>query len=89
MYNYKEQRTAIFTEEGQIQFLAIRDKAEKLLKLSGAFMFSHVIIGAPSTGSSFDYIACVDRLVELGEIREVTSEKVAGQDKVYVSNRRN
>jgi hypothetical protein len=30
-------------------------------------------------------MACVDRLVELGEIREITPRHTAGQDRIFVS----
>ncbi len=66
-------------------FIKIRDKAQTLLKTAGAFTMGKVIIGCGG-GDSWDMLACVDRLVELGEIREVTSGNVAGQDRVFVEN---
>lgn len=38
MYKYKEQRNRIFTDEGQKDFLKLRDRVNKLLDISGAFM---------------------------------------------------
>jgi hypothetical protein len=85
MYNYSEQRKNVFTEEGQKMFLKIRDRAHKLLNEAGAFMLGNVISGV--CGSSWDMLACVDRLVELGEIREITQKGVAGQHRVFVKGK--
>lgn len=83
MYSYQAEKSKIFTEDGQETFLKIRDKVHKLLKLSGAVMMENVVHGL--TGSNWLHIACVDRLVELKEIREVTKIGVAGQHRVFVS----
>lgn len=82
MYNYAESKRNIFTDEGQRLFLAIRDKTEKLLKDAGAARCQEMVAG--NTGSSWDMLACVDRMVELGEICEITASGVRGQDRVFV-----
>lgn len=87
IYNYQTERAAIFTEDGQRMFLSIRDRVSRLLKMAGAFSLSSAITG--ETGSSWQMMACVDRLVELGEIREVTVPgEVWGQHRVFVDARR-
>jgi len=83
MYNYQTEKTKIFTEDGQETFLKIRDKVQQLLKQSGAVMMQNAISGV--TGDSWLHLACVDRLVELKEIREITKENVAGQHRVFVA----
>jgi hypothetical protein len=84
MYNYEEQKQNIFTESGQEMFLKIRDKVKLLLKSSGAFMLEKALLGI--TGDSWLQLACIDRLVELKEIKEITDkQKVAGQHRVFVS----
>jgi hypothetical protein len=85
MYNYETQKSNIFTEDGQVMFLKIRDKAHELINVAGAFMMAEVIRGC--SGESWDMLACVDRLVELGEIREVTGENVPGQCRVFVGGK--
>lgn len=85
-YNYEEQKSAIFTEDGQRMFLKIRDHAQDLLKKAGAARMQELMSGAGS-GDSWDMLACVDRLVELGELREVPQGRVAGQHRVFVSAR--
>lgn len=66
MYNYEAEKKKIFTDEGQKLFLSIRDKAQRLLKEAGAFRRSEVTSG--HSGDSWTMMACVDRMVELGEI---------------------
>ncbi len=84
IYNYEEQKQNVFTESGQKMFLKIRDKVQLLLKSSGAFMLKNAISGV--TGDSWVQLACIDRLVELKEIKEITDkQKVAEQHRVFVS----
>jgi hypothetical protein len=43
------------------------------------------IMNGSGGGDTWDMLACMDRLVELGEIREVTMNgDVAGQHRVFV-----
>lgn len=82
-YNYQEQRHNVFTEDGQVTFLQIRDEAKRLLKLAGAVTCGRILNAA--TGNSWVILACVDRLVELGELKRVTPVgSVATQDEVFV-----
>ena len=83
MYNYQTEKSKIFTEDGQETFLKIRDKVQQLIKQSGAVMMQNAISGV--TGNSWVHLACVDRLVELKEIREITKENVAGEYRVFVA----
>ena len=81
-YSYQHERPWAFSEEGQVQFLAIRDRINRLLTLAGACRMQEITLH--QTGSSWQMIACVDRLVELGEIREITNGDVCGQHRVFV-----
>jgi hypothetical protein len=40
--------------------------------------------GADVTGCTWFMMACVDRLVELGEIKEVLRDNIAGQYRIFV-----
>lgn len=87
MYDYQTERPALFTDEGQRAFLAIRDKTHQLLELAGACRVQE-IMPAGSSSSFRTFLACIDRMVELGEIREITSPKIVwGQYRVFVSNK--
>lgn len=82
-YDYQEQKSAIFSEAGQRMFLKIRDHTKELLAKAGAVRCQEMMAGAGG-GDSWNMLACVDRLVELGEIREIPQERCAGQDRVFV-----
>lgn len=84
-YTYERQRQGLFTDEGQRKFLEIRDHVHGLLKQAGAFRMQEAMIGS---GDSWLMLACVDRMVELGEIRELAQfGSVAGQHRVFVACR--
>jgi hypothetical protein len=83
MYDYSKEKAAIFTEDGQVTFLKIRDRVRYLLKEAGAVRMQEAISGA--SGDSWLQLACVDRLVELKELRELTQPGTcAGQYRVFV-----
>jgi hypothetical protein len=84
MYSYAAERPKLFTEEGQSAFLKIRDAAKELLEIAGAFRQSELLMRASIGGDSWFQIACVDRLVEIGEIVEIPRDCWA-QFKVYSS----
>ncbi len=83
MYKYEDEKQQIFTEEGQKLFLNIRDRVTRLLSQSGAVRLQEAISG--ESGSSWEMIACLDRLVELGELVELTGD-VAGQYRVFIKS---
>ena len=87
MYDYKKEREKIFTDDGQKLFLEIRDRVHRLLNLSGAVRMNEAIHG--SCGDSWETLACVDRLVELEEIREIGQQaEVVAQHRIFISGRR-
>lgn len=68
-YDYQTEKPKIFTEKGQKDFLKIRDNVFKHCKESGACGF-----GAATrdiSGDTWFQLACLDRLVELGEVVEL------------------
>jgi hypothetical protein len=81
-YSYEIQKKELFTDQGQRIFLKCRDSIQKLLKLAGAVRFDHIEFGA---GDSWTMLACVDRLLELGEISEVSPLNCMGQHRVFIS----
>lgn len=54
MYNYETEKTNIFTDEGQREFIKVRDEAKRLLKEAGAFSMLKPLKGV--TGSSWTMI---------------------------------
>lgn len=88
MYNYEKQKERLFTDEGQRLFVAFRDHVLTLLKKSGAVRMQEISL-PPGIGAAdgWDLIACADRMVELGDMRELTGPNVAGQHRVFVTMR--
>lgn len=77
MYSYEAERPKLFTDEGQRGLLKTRDRVQHLLKEAGACRMQEIMFqdGAIDLWQS---LARVDRLAELGEIREITGSDVAG-----------
>lgn len=86
MYQYKEMKSNLFSDEGQRMFLRVRDFVQDALRKAGAVRMQEAM-SAAGGGDSFVMLACVDRLVELGEIKEVTDGDVAAQHRVFVCSR--
>lgn len=87
-YVYAKEKEKLYTDEGQRMFLRVRDRAKELLEQAGAVSCDK-LLEAAGTGDSWMMLACVDRLVELGELHEVTGHLagLAGQGRVYVRAR--
>ena len=84
-YDYKTQKQFVFTDEGQKMLLKFRDQAREHIERSGAVCYAAITAG--TGGGSWDILACVDRLVELGDLRRITPELSYAGDEVYVSNK--
>lgn len=81
-YEYEKERPSVFTDEGQRKFLKIRDRAFSLCKTAGVARMEEIISG--SLGDSWQLLACVDRLVEIGDLREIQQVGyVAGQHRIF------
>lgn len=86
MYNYQVERPRIFTEEGQRAFIEFRDNVLRIIKESGAIRQEEVNRFA-RMGDSWGNLALIDRMVELGDLREINYGKCAGQHRIFVKAR--
>ena len=85
MYDYNAEKQKLFTEENQRLFLGIRDRAQSLAKQAGVATMGMLI--SKATGDTWLAMACVDRLVELGELREVhLASTPAAQHRIFTLN---
>lgn len=83
-YDYATQKPNLFTDDGQRMFLKVRDAAKSYLDTAGAVSCGK-LISAAGSGISWDMLACVDRLVELGELLEIPNpHSRAGQHRVFI-----
>lgn len=83
MYNYETEKAELFTDDGQRQFLKIRDNVQRLVKEAGVVRMQEAIAGA--TGSSWTNIACIDRMVEIGELQELKRPNCPGQYRIFTA----
>ena len=85
-YNYEEQRKELFTDEGQRRFLRMRDKVLNMLKTSGACRPEALML-CSGMGDDWQCLACFDRMLELGEVREITYDiNCVSQHRIFVKN---
>lgn len=82
MYDYSQERPKLFTDAGQRLFLKLRDYAHRLLEEAGAVRMDRIT--RAGWGDGWFLLACVDRMVELGELRELTGPTVPAQARVFV-----
>lgn len=87
MYSYADMRPKLFTEEAQREFIKVRDNAKSMLEQTGAFMGYTPFKGA-SVGDTFMMSAMLDRMIELGDLFEVTGPDVWGQHRIFVDARK-
>lgn len=80
-YKYKDQRDRLFTDDGQKDFLRTRDDANILLAKAGAFRADKV--WQVNTGDNWLVWACLDRMVELDELKELTPPETLDQYRVF------
>lgn len=90
---------ATFEDMHVINQLPYEDACRILVKLKNAGMQKITFAGGEPllykhikevingvTGDTWDHLACVDRMVELGEIKEITKGETAGQYRVFIGN---
>jgi len=82
-YVYETEKPWLFTDEGQRCLMKARDRAGEILQIAGAFRAFAALKDVPY-GDTWKALAILDRLVELGIIREVTND-CCGQDRIFVS----
>ena len=91
-YKYEDERANLFTEDGQVLFLAVRDAANQLLTIAGAFKADRALDAAVKklgVATNWGAYAVLDRMVELDELKEVTAkEKYFPGDRVFVKRNR-
>ena len=72
MYKYEDYKHIVFEEENQKRFLEVRDNVKRLLTQGKYFDMTQAT--SVLHGNNWENMAFVDRLLELGEIREVVND---------------
>jgi hypothetical protein len=82
-YIYSELRDGLFTDEGQRDLVKVRDAAFAMLSVARVVRMD-ALMSAARTGDPQRQMALVDRLVEIGDLREVSLVgPVAGQHRIF------
>lgn len=84
MYKYEDYKDKLLSIEGTEMFFNVKKRIDNFLSLSGAFKIENVI--TKMSGDSWLIMACVDRLVEIAYLKELTDKNVMGQNRVFVKN---
>lgn len=64
-------------------FCKVRDKVKELLAIAGAFRMQELYKKIHIAPDTWTMHACVNRLIEWGEIKEITDNRVAGQHRIF------
>jgi hypothetical protein len=89
-YAYAQEKTRLFDDRGQRLFIGMRDRILSVLKQAGAVRSGELMHLPDGVGAadSWTMLAVFDRMVELGELREIQqSGYVAGQHRIFVSGK--
>lgn len=81
-YVYQNYRHTVFSEEGSIMLLKIRDAAKDHIAKAGAVRCDK-LLNAAGAGDTWSMLACVDRLVEMGDMIEIPQARCAGQHRIF------
>lgn len=82
MYKYEEMKPKLLSQEGFTMLLKIRDHTKSLIETVGCARLQEII--NCTAGDSWMMIACVDFMLERGEIREITKPSDFTQHRVFV-----
>jgi hypothetical protein len=74
----------VLDDNGQRDVIKVLKATYKASRIAGAFNGYHVVSNTVGSGDRFYFMALLDRLVELKEIREVSGNNVCGQDRIFV-----
>jgi hypothetical protein len=82
MYNYATERPWTFTDSGVLALFKAYKTAVRLIDVAG--VANGMKITEECACDTYKMLALLDRLVELGQLREVTGPTIRGQDRIFV-----
>ncbi len=80
-YEYTTMRPMLFTDDGQRLFLKVRDGTLARVRTTGAIRLAEAVADYP--GEVWMRLACVDRMVELGELVEVSPGRFSALNRIF------
>ena len=82
-YNYQIEKLNLQTEYGRMVFQKVRDNVKWLISQSGAVMMKDAI--KETGGDSWRSYACIDKLIEIGEIAEIEQGKIINEHRIFIA----
>ena len=85
MYDYKTEKTKLYSAEGLKLYTAIRDQVRDMLNKSGAVTMGNAIQLPKGirAADSWELMACVDMMVENKELTEIPTQGWA-QGRIFI-----
>ena len=83
MYVYENIKSELFTDDGQEVLMRVRDFAIEALKQRPVIQMQEMLKIARSS-SDWLVLACADRLVETGLLREISASDCIGQHRTFM-----
>lgn len=81
-YSYRKLRPTVFTEDGTVALLKAKRIIERAIKAADCVAMGMLLT---TRGNTWESMAIVDYLVEIGEIQEIRQERTpAGQHRIFV-----
>lgn len=86
-YRFSDQQAWLASVEAQRAVFFLSGWARGVFETAGAFMSGKAmtVLSRFGVGDTFQMTAVLDRLVELGQLRELTGPEVWGQHRVFVA----
>jgi hypothetical protein len=87
-YNYNEQKPYVLSDDGSADVIRIKNFIDEAIADYGAVRMQEIMDRCKfATCDTWEMMACVDRLVELKQISEVTRNiSVAGQHRIFTKD---
>ncbi len=83
MYRYEDYREGLFTDEGQRKLIQTREKVLAILDKSGVIVMEKAVACVPGGGDSWEKMAYIDRMVELGDLRVLDQAGGVTQNRLF------
>jgi hypothetical protein len=80
-YCYEDLKPSILTDKGQRTLLKVRDRVQNHMKHAKLITMDEAT--SEILGDTWEQMAYVDRLVEIGELKEVPQGDCAGQHRIF------
>ncbi|KKN96786.1 hypothetical protein LCGC14_0164300 [marine sediment metagenome] len=86
-YEYETLKPQLLTDDGQRMFIQGRDEVLKLMPNRSDSVLMGRALDFFKAGDSWLKMACVDRMVEIGDLHEISGDNVVAQHRVFVRAR--